>query len=109
VKADWGFAEATLPSYWNPGRLPTVDEIIRDAEAKGEELDIVLNAPPSWEDPWSRAFVVRIATAGKDACVAFTSAGERITIAHATIYALRPHAEAEDDAVTWPESCGNVC
>ncbi len=109
VTADWGFAGTTIPMSWNPGRLPTAAEIIRDAAARGEELDIVLNAPPSWDDPWGRAHVVRIATEGKDACVAVTSAEDRITIAHETIYALRPHAESADDEVAWPEGCDNVC
>jgi hypothetical protein len=54
VQIRWGFLRETRRVSWNLGQLPMLHEICTEARKSGRLIDIVLDSPPSWEEPWSR-------------------------------------------------------
>jgi hypothetical protein len=40
---------------WNPGHLPTLLDVFKQAAEQGTPLDVVMDSAPGWDDPWARA------------------------------------------------------
>jgi len=55
VRLRWGFVDAMLYVPWcHPGD-PQLDDILREAVARGLPVDLVVGSAPGWEHPWARA------------------------------------------------------
>ncbi len=71
VRLRWGYLDERRGIDWNVGEMPRLYELFEQAKESGDDLEIVLDSAPGWEDPWSRglrARVIRVEGMGWDRC-----------------------------------------
>lgn len=61
VRLRWGFLDDMLPAPWVHRDEVTLHVLMREAHARGVDLEVVVGSAPGWEHPWSRARVAHVA------------------------------------------------
>lgn len=61
VRLRWGFLDEMLPVPWVHRDEATLHVLMREAHARGVDLEVVVGAAPGWEHPWSRVQVAHVA------------------------------------------------
>jgi hypothetical protein len=61
VRLRWGFLEEMLPAPWVHRDEATLHVLMREAHARGADIEVVVGAAPGWEHPWSRVQVAHVA------------------------------------------------
>ncbi len=65
VTLRWGGFDETIPAYWSRPGYPSIEQLGREVMATGGLLDLVVGAPPSWDDPWGTTVVAQPAPRGE--------------------------------------------
>lgn len=52
VTLRWGGFDEPIPAYWSRPGYPSIDNLAQEVMPTGGLLEVVVGAPPSWEDPW---------------------------------------------------------
>ena len=59
VRLRWGFLDEMLPAPWAQRDEPSFRDLMQRSNELDVPLDVVVGSAPGWEEPWSRARLVR--------------------------------------------------
>lgn len=60
VRLRWGFLDEMISAPWHHHDEPTLHTLMCEAHTHGVELEVVVGAAPSWDQPWSRAVLLAV-------------------------------------------------
>ncbi len=98
VRLHWRQLNELYAVFWDPGRQPTMSEILEEGRRAGKAVDVVIGHPPSWDDPWEGSFRVNVLGGSHETFVLRLIGGQKVEhvwVGH--IFAAR---------VVWDESRG---